>query len=161
MDISLSQTGTEVTIKHKLINKNAWPVEVAAWGLTVMDEVGVSFIPQPQNETDFLVGAKGATNITLWAYSRMDDERVAWGNKYITLKQSRTAEGNIKFGLSNEEGWAAYLNKGNLFVNRFGYIKIIFDNDGKTCIVSGYQLANDGLTIYLCGALTSELVYYT
>ena len=122
MEISLSQNGTEVSVKHKLINKNAWPVEVAAWGLTVMDEGGVSFIPQPQNEPDFLCGAKGASNITLWAYTRMDDERVTWGNKYITLKQSRTAEGNIKFGISNEDGWAAYLNKGNMFVNRFAYI---------------------------------------
>lgn len=38
--------------------------------------------------------------------------------------------------------------------------EITFDNDGKTCIVSGYQLVNEGVTIYLCGALTSELVYY-
>lgn len=88
-----------------------------------MDEGGVSFIPRLQNESDFLVGAKGAVNITLWAYSRMDDERVTWGNKYITLKQSRTAEGNLKFGISNEDGWAAYLNNGNMFVNRFEYIE--------------------------------------
>ena len=38
--------------------------------------------------------------------------------------------------------------------------EVTFDNRGKTCTVSGYKLANDGIAITLAGALTSELIYY-
>jgi alpha-galactosidase len=37
---------------------------------------------------------------------------------------------------------------------------VTFDNHGESCMISGYQLVNDGITVYLKGALTSELVYF-
>jgi hypothetical protein len=123
MEISISERGTRVTVGHKLVNRSAWPVEMAAWALSVMDEGGISIIPVPQHESHFSDGAKGSRVIALWAYSRMDDTRVRWGNKYITLRQDGNVEGNIKFGISNEDGWAAYINKGNMFINKFGYIE--------------------------------------
>lgn len=49
----------------------------------------------------------------------MNDHRVYWGDKYITLKQDPNIKQAFKFGIPNEDGWAAYLNHGNLFVKRY------------------------------------------
>jgi hypothetical protein len=119
MEITLSDNDSTVRIEHNIINKNAWPVELAAWALTVMAPGGVEIIPQPRLEGDFHDRTKGLRVITLWPYARMNDPRVFWGERYITVRQDINNENHLKFGLSNEEGWAAYLNRNHLFVKKY------------------------------------------
>jgi hypothetical protein len=49
----------------------------------------------------------------------MNDSRVYWGKNYVTLTQDSAKDNPFKFGYSNEDGWAAYFNKGQLFVKYF------------------------------------------
>ena len=119
MEITLSPSDSRVRIVHTLTNKNAWPVKLAAWALTVMAPSGIEIIPQPQHESHFSDGAKGSRVITLWSYARMNDPRVSWGEKYIIVQQDVNNDTNIKFGISNEDGWAAYLNRHHLFVKKY------------------------------------------
>jgi hypothetical protein len=46
----------------------------------------------------------------------MNDKRVSWGERYITLSQDEKADTAFKIGMPNESGWAAYANHGHLFV---------------------------------------------
>lgn len=121
MDITLSPTDSKVRILHKLINNNAWPVELAVWSSSVMASGGKEIIPQPQNKSHFSDGFKGARVIALWSYAKMNDPRVYWGDKYITLRQDKNISANIKFGISNEDGWAAYINNSHLFVKKYAH----------------------------------------
>jgi hypothetical protein len=121
MEITLSPAGSKVRILHRLINKNAWQVELAIWSLTVMAPGGKEIIPQPQNKSHFSDGFKGARVIALWSYSKMNDPRVYWGDKYITLQQDKNISANIKFGISNEDGWGAYINNNHLFVKKYSH----------------------------------------
>ena len=121
MIITVSPDAKKVTVDHILTNRNAWPVELAAWGLSVMAANGKEIIPLPQHQTHFSEGNKGSRIITLWSYTKMNDPRVYWGDKYITLQQNPQIESAIKFGLSNEDGWAAYFNDGNLFIKRYNH----------------------------------------
>lgn len=115
MEITLDPFNSKVKILHRLTNKNAWPIELAAWSLTVMAPGGKEFIPQPKRDTGLL----GNRIITLWPYAHMNDKRVYWGDRYITLNQYQNMPEPFKVGISNEDGWAAYLNNGNLFVKKF------------------------------------------
>lgn len=115
MEITLDPSSSKVKILHRLTNKNAWPVELAAWSLTVMAPGGKEFIPQPKRDTGLLANRV----ITLWPYAHMNDKRVYWGDRYITLNQYPNMPEPFKVGISNEDGWAAYLNSGNLFIKRF------------------------------------------
>jgi hypothetical protein len=117
MDITLGSCGSGVKIVHRLRNKNAWPIEVSAWALTVMAAGGLEIVPQPQRDTGLL----GNRLIALWPYAKMNDHRVYWGDKYITLKQDPDMKPPFKFGIPNEDGWAAYVNHGNLFIKRFNH----------------------------------------
>lgn len=119
MKITLSPSDSRVRIEHTLTNRNAWPVKLAAWALTVMAPGGKEIIPQPQHESHFSDGAKGSRVITLWSYAKTNDPRVTWGDKYITLQQDVNNDTNIKFGISNEDGWAAYLNRQHIFIKKY------------------------------------------
>lgn len=114
MEITIGSCRDGVKLVHRLKNKNAWSIQVSAWALTVMAPGGLEIVPQPQRDTGLL----GNRLIALWPYTKMNDHRVYWGDKYITLKQDPNMQQPFKFGIPNEDGWAAYLNHGNLFIKR-------------------------------------------
>ena len=122
MEVTLSPAENKVTIRHRISNQNAWDIRLAVWALSVMAPGGFEIIPQPIHESNLLDGAFGSRIVVLWSYARMNDPRVNWGEKYITLRHDAQVEGNMKFGTLNEDGWAAYFNHGNLFINRFAYV---------------------------------------
>ncbi|CUH94669.1 hypothetical protein P22_0735 [Propionispora sp. 2/2-37] len=113
MEITL-QGDNKVRVKHCLLNRNAWAIEVAAWAITVMAPGGTAVVAQPSRDTGFLSNRV----LALWPYSKMNDHRVYWGEKYITLTQDLKQKQPFKFGIANEAGWAAYFNHGNLFIKR-------------------------------------------
>jgi len=115
MEISLSPQNNIVNIKHRLVNKNAWPVKLAAWAITVMAVGGKEIIPNPQRDTGLLPNR----TVALWPYSKMNDSRICWGDLFTILAQNPKMKEPFKFGVSNEAGWAAYVNHGNLFIKRY------------------------------------------
>ena len=107
-----------VTVKHMLTNEGLWPVELAPWGLSVMAPGGMGIVPQPtSHHPDNLLPNR---TLALWPYTDMSDNRLGWGEKYITIKQD-TSAGPTKIGLSADDGWLAYWNNGVLFIKRFDY----------------------------------------
>lgn len=117
MDITLNEKDSGVKIIHRITNKNAWPVEISAWAVTMMASGGFEIIPMPNSETGLLPNCM----ISLWPYAKMNDPRVKWGEKYIILKQNPEIKQSFKLGLNNEHGWAAYCNGGNMFMKEFTY----------------------------------------
>jgi hypothetical protein len=115
MEITLAACCDRVRIVHRLTNRNAWPVEFSVWALTVVAPGGKEIIPQPRRDTGLL----GNRVIALWPYSKMNDHRIYWGDKYIVLQQDPNTRYPFKFGINNEDGWAAYFNHGNLFIKRY------------------------------------------
>ncbi|HCD10114.1 MAG TPA: hypothetical protein DEQ01_07245, partial [Thermoanaerobacter sp.] len=85
------------------------------WTITVLNTEGIEIIPQPNKDTDLLPNRQ----IILWPYSKMNDKRVYWGEKYIALKQDPNNKAPFKLGINNQEGWAAYARGGHLFVKRY------------------------------------------
>ncbi|WP_129723019.1 hypothetical protein [Xylanivirga thermophila] len=119
MEITMCPDSNKVRVMHRLTNKNAWPIELSAWGLSVMAPGGKEIIPQPNKDTGLLPNRV----LSLWPYTKMNDPRVYWGDKYITLTHDPSMEAPFKIGLSNEHGFAAYFNHGNLFILRYKHQK--------------------------------------
>ncbi|MDP4153711.1 MAG: hypothetical protein Q8865_09785 [Bacillota bacterium] len=109
----------EVTVDHMITNIGAWPVKLAPWSLSVMSEGGLEVIPFYGEDTGFLPNR----SLVMWPYSKFTDDRVYIGDKYITLKQDKTAKDPFKVGLATECGWAAYFNRGYLFIKKSKVIK--------------------------------------
>jgi hypothetical protein len=118
MSVTLDETSSKVTVVHKVKNLNLRELTFAPWSLSVMAKGGVEILPQPDRKTGLLANR----TLALWDYSNMADERVFWGEKYITLKQDINANCAFKLGISGENGWASYLNKGQMFIKRYDHI---------------------------------------
>ncbi|MCX7904718.1 MAG: hypothetical protein N2486_09450 [Caloramator sp.] len=119
MDINLDEKESRVKVIHRIINKNAWDIELSVWALTVMDKGGVEIIPVNTKDTELLPNM----NIAIWPYTRLNDKRVTWGEKYITIRQDENARVPFKIGLNNQAGWAAYINHGVTFIKRYKHIE--------------------------------------
>lgn len=128
-----------VKITHSLINKNAWPVELSAWGITQGAPGGIEIIPQTKRETGFLPNRA----VALWPYTKMNDRRIYWGSDFVAIKHDSDAKTPLKLGTTNENGWAAYFNHNNLFIKMFDYI-------------SGAKYPDYGMNFetYCCSAFT-------
>ncbi len=114
IEIRLAADKNEVTVLHRITNTGAWPVQFAPWALSVMAAGGKVVVPHATRETGYLPNKI----ISLWPYSKMNDKRVYWGEKFIVLHQG-PGETPFKFGSNDEAGWAAYHNNGTLFIKYY------------------------------------------
>jgi len=118
IEITLDPRQNRVTLVHRLINHNAWAVELAPWCLTVMAPGGRAIIPQEpyRPHPEYLLPARP---LVLWHYTDMADPRWRWSAKYVQLRQEPAATTKQKVGMWNSHGWAAYALNDDLFLKRF------------------------------------------
>lgn len=114
MEVRLDAATGHVTVVHRITNVGPWAVTFAPWALSVMAPGGRAIVPQVQRETGLLANRI----VAVWSYAKMNDPRVTWGDRFITLRQDPTMP-PFKIGTNNEDGWAAYHNGGDLFVKRY------------------------------------------
>lgn len=128
MFLTLAPTGTRVAVSLRVTNVGTAPTGLAPWGPTVMAPGGIEVIPlpakrpHPGHPSNAKSPADYAPNqeLVLWPFFDFADSRWTFGERYLFLRQDAT-KGPTKLGLAHREGWAAYLNQGNLFVKRFDY----------------------------------------
>lgn len=122
--LSLAESGSEVTLEHKITNEGTKPITGASWGLTVLPPGGRALIPQPplgEHPRDLLPNR----NMVLWPYTDLTDDRWYIGQHFIMLNQD-DERGPTKLGLLHKEGWVAYLIDDSIFFKTIEYI------DGET-----------------------------
>ena len=114
-EIEVTIRDQAVHVKHRLINRNPWPVELAPWCLSVMAAGGrllvphEDFIPHP----DVLTPARP---LVLWHFTRMNDPRFTWGDRLIQLREDSQFDSKQKIGIRNSLGWAVYELGPDLFI---------------------------------------------
>jgi hypothetical protein len=115
--VSLAPTGSNVTVYHRITNHSLFPLEFSPWALTMMAQGGMvisGFPPRghhPQN-------LEATHPLTMWAYTNLADPRWKFTRKYLTLRQDPNNNEAQKLGMFNQDTWAAYLRKGEVFVKR-------------------------------------------
>jgi len=119
MLVTMDRDAPHVRVLHRLTNRGLFPVTLAAWALSVMERRGRAIIPLTHHDTrDSLLPNRA---IVLWPYSNMLDPRVFWGKHYVLLKQDPNVTQAFKVGVTDFDGWAAYVRDGHLFLKRFTY----------------------------------------
>ncbi|MFH1446286.1 MAG: hypothetical protein ABIG43_02605 [Chloroflexota bacterium] len=110
----------KVSINHKLINHNLWPVNTAVWAISVMAPGGTAVMPLPArgpHPENFLPTSR----LSIWPYTDFSDSRWVFGEKYILLKQDINKPAPQKLGLLAPDGWLAYARDGHLFIKKMIY----------------------------------------
>lgn len=113
--IEVHMRDDRVKVINRLKNNGAWPIEMAVWSLTIGSRNGREICPVVQRNSGLLPN----THYVNWPYSRMDDNRVYWGQKYIVVDSDPNDESAFKFGYPNEYGWIAYFNKELCFIKKY------------------------------------------
>jgi hypothetical protein len=121
MEIKLAETGTRVTVTHRIRNLGEETTEMAPWALSVMVGGGRAILPfapkAPFSPSRLL--PEGV--LTLWSYTDLADPRWRIGTKYLQLRQEKNSASQFKeqmAGIFNPSGWGAYFRSGHLFVKR-------------------------------------------
>ena len=140
--VTLDPAGTHVTVRHVLTNRNLWPVELAAWAMSIMNggrgnpgtspslplrgegqgggsmnEGGTVIFPQ-EPYGDHAHNLLPARPLVLWSYTDLGDPRFSIGAKYIRVRVMPDRTEPQKIGIGNKQGWAAYHRGRTLFVKR-------------------------------------------
>ena len=121
IEIKLDDTGTHVTVTHRIFNRGNEATEMAPWALSVMAPGGKAILPLPPRAPVSKDRLQPEGVVALWSYTDFADPRWTIGTKYIQLKQSSSPNGQFKeqmAGIYNPSGWGAYFRDGNLFVKR-------------------------------------------
>jgi hypothetical protein len=104
-----------VRVVNTLVNRGAWPVELAVWSLTIGAAGGMEVVPVVQRNTGLLPNR----SVVMWPDSTMDDPRVRWGRLYVALDIDGRVKDPFKFGCPNDLGWAAFFNHGHCLVMKY------------------------------------------
>ena len=115
IEVALDENTSEVTLKHRIKNCAAWGVTLSPWCMTTLAPGGQEIVPQPTADTGLL----GNRLLALWSYTKLTDNRVIWGDRYISLTQDSNNTDKFKFGINSEHGYSLYFIGGDLFVKKF------------------------------------------
>lgn len=95
-----------LVVYNRLVNKGAWPAEMAVWGQTSFAKDSLLVCPVTQRGTGLLPNA----SYVMWPYARMNDPRAYFGQRFITVNTDSVNPEAFKFGYPDEMGWAALIN---------------------------------------------------
>jgi len=113
--VTIDPEAPRITVAHKIKNVGTWDIQLAPWAATMLAPGGVEVMPMPSRETGLLPNR----SFTFWEYSELNDSRLYLGREYLTLTQDPSKQNPFKLGYNNEAGWAAYFNKGQVFLKYF------------------------------------------
>ena len=115
MRIALARHGSGVRVRHRLTHHGSEPVGLAPWALSAMAPGGRAIFPQAPFVPHPEVLAP-ARPLVLWPFTRMNDPRFGWGDRYIFLRQDPARSTPQKIGMYDPLGYMAYALAGQLFI---------------------------------------------
>ncbi len=105
MELKMDADDANMQVIMKVTNIADAPKKFAIWAVSVCDKSGTLIVPMNTNDTGLLPNRI----ISVWPYTDMSDDRIYWGNKYVTVRQDENAKKPIKLGFDLNCGTAYYV----------------------------------------------------
>ena len=107
-------------MRHRIVNRNATPLEVAPWALTILDG-GTCLLPlEPYRSHGDALSPSGP--LVLWPFTDLTDPRLSFEGRMVRVATEPLSEEPQKLGLANRREWAGYLKGDTLFAKRYPYL---------------------------------------
>lgn len=117
MDVTMSDTENKVNVRHYVTNNGSVARKIAPWAITMLAPGGHELIPVNDNDTGYLPNRY----VVVWPYTKMNDPRINWGDKFIIIDQTAPVNGAFKIGLSQIKPWAVYVKGNQMFMKRYTF----------------------------------------
>ena len=119
LEITMAEDAPSVRVRHAIINRSMWPVELSTWALSVMQPEGTALLPVPQEDTFYLPNDLQV----FWPWTQHDDPRFVRARKVSYLKADPANSDWFKIGMPNRAGFGVYCGKNQMFVKKYAYDK--------------------------------------
>ncbi len=120
MAVGLLSKGSEVEVRHRVVNRNPSTIEVSPWALTIVDG-GTCILPlEPFRSHGEAL--RPTQPLVLWPFTDLTDPRLAFDGRMVRMSTAPLSDEPQKLGLANRREWAGYLKEGTLFVKRYPYL---------------------------------------
>lgn len=127
VEIEAAADQPRLLVRSHIRNIGAEPVTYAAWSLSVMRPGGRAMVPL---DVGPLEAFDATRKLILWSYTEMADPRYHFGDRLVTVDQSRVSppptplpkgrrDDESKIGVDSAQGWAAYRLGGTVYLKRF------------------------------------------
>jgi hypothetical protein len=117
IEISMTDSGTSVTVSHRITNRSLFAMELSTWAATVMAPGGLEIAGFPSRGTH-PANLQPTHPLVMWAYTDLGDNRWKFTKKYLTLRQDAKLPDPQKLGMFNADTWSVYLLNGEAFLKR-------------------------------------------
>lgn len=116
--VTLDESTSEVTVRHRLTNRSPWPLRLAPWALSMMRTggVGVTTFPPRGTHPEHL---QPSNPLVMWRFTHLSDPRWTLMREFLSLRNDPTNDNPQKLGTWAEQTRGAYLIDGDLFVKRY------------------------------------------
>jgi hypothetical protein len=104
-----------VRVTHALTNQGLWPVECAAWALTMLRSGGYGVVPLSVQDGYSADNLLPGYALVPWTYTDLSLPVWELNRNFIGINVSKAKEAQ-KIGLTNYAGWSAYWIDGVTFV---------------------------------------------
>lgn len=123
MIVTMTDDG-EITVTHTLENKSLFDIELSIWGISQFAHGGLMAVPNCSYDSGFVSNRC----VSMWPYSKMNDERVYWGDKFITVTPDTKHEKPFKFGSTVADEYAAYFNHNQMVIKKLEFYEAEYPN---------------------------------
>ncbi len=115
LEIKMDDDDANMQVVMRVTNIAPASQKFSIWGLSVSATDGTLIVPMNTRDTGLLHNR----NISAWAYTNLTDQRLYLGNKYITLRQDKTANSALKLGFGLDNATAYYCLGDEIFYKTF------------------------------------------
>lgn len=131
-EIMMNENASDIMVVHSAKNQSKDPKTFGLWAVTALAPGGIQIIPQNQSESM----VESNRLFALWPYSKIQDPRVYWGDRFVTVRQDPTISEPFKAGWNNQRGWAAYVKKNVAFLKHYVHnAQAVYPDNGASCEV--------------------------
>lgn len=114
-EIFMGKEASDMMVLHRAKNCSQNTLIFGLYPSTLLKGNGIAILPQNTQ------GGQGSPNrtINLWENTDINDPRLQYGNRYLTIKQDLETEAPLRIGTNDLPGWIAYCTDGLLLTKRF------------------------------------------
>lgn len=115
LEIKMDPDDANMQVTMRIKNISDGDKTFSVWGLSVSEKNGTLVIPMNTNDTGLLPNRI----VSVWPYTDMSNDRIYWGNRYVTLRQDEKYEQPIKLGFDLNCGTVYYCLNDDIFRKSF------------------------------------------
>jgi hypothetical protein len=119
--LRMAETGSDVTVTHRIRNCGDESCRLAPWALTMMAPggTGVHGFPPRGTHPEMLAPSNP---LVMWAFTNLSDPRWRLLQRYLVLEQDPTNAIPQKLGSFHPHTWGAYVRNSEMFLKRYAAV---------------------------------------